>query len=74
MVTVVTAARENDEYRALLDFKAQHDNMSNCIVSNFDVVEASSSQIRDNVKAGQSVSDLVPSTVEKYIKENNLYV
>jgi nicotinate-nucleotide adenylyltransferase len=73
-ITVVTAARETNEYNALLDFKAQNDNMKNTIVSNFDVIEVSSSEIREKVKNGEDITYLVPKVVADYIKENNLYV
>lgn len=74
MVTVVTAAREKNEYKALLDFKSQHDNMKNTIVSNFSVIEVSSSEIRNKIKAGADISALVPEAAADYIKENKLYV
>lgn len=74
MVTVVTAARENEEYGRLLDFKSQYPNMASTIVSNFSVVEVSSSEIRDGIKAGESISHLVPPAVNEYIKEHSLYV
>lgn len=74
MVTVVTAARAKNEYKALLDFKSQHDNMKNTIVSNFSVIEVSSSEIRNKIKAGADISALVPEAAADYIKENKLYV
>lgn len=74
MVTVVTAAREKDEYNSLLSFKNQYDNMKNTIVSNCDVVVVSSSEIRDNIKNGRDITSLVPQKVFTYIKDNNLYV
>ncbi|MFR5876806.1 MAG: nicotinate (nicotinamide) nucleotide adenylyltransferase [Eubacterium sp.] len=74
MVTVVTAAREDNEYKALLDYKMNNKNMKNTIVSNFGVVEVSSSEIREKIKKGADISDLVPISVAYYIKENKLYV
>ena len=37
------------------------------------IVDVSSSQIRDRIKQGLPIADLVPSEVEKYISENHLY-
>ena len=37
-------------------------------------LEISSSQVRDHLKTGASVSDLIPAAVEKYITDNHLYV
>ncbi|MBP5706246.1 MAG: hypothetical protein J6W76_03095, partial [Spirochaetales bacterium] len=37
------------------------------------IVDVSSSQIRDRIKHGLSIADLVPSEVEEYITENHLY-
>ena len=48
--------------------------MENSIVSDFDVIEVSSSQIRAEIKAKKDISSLVPDGVEKYIKEHGLYV
>ncbi|MGN0531853.1 MAG: nicotinate (nicotinamide) nucleotide adenylyltransferase [Eubacterium sp.] len=74
MVTVVTAAREDNEYAGLIEYRALHPNMKNSIVSNFDVLQVSSTQIRDRMAAGESIDDLVPYSVKEYIKEHGLYV
>ena len=73
-VTVCSAARENNQYRQMLEYKSKHDNMQNTVVCNFDVTEISSSKIRNMIITGQSVSEFVPDSVLRYIKENNLYV
>lgn len=73
-VTVCSAARENNQYRQMLEYKSKHDNMQNTVVCNFDVTEISSSKIRNMISTGQSVSEFVPDYVLRYIKENNLYV
>lgn len=73
-VTVCSAARENNQYRQMLEYKSKHDNMQNTVVCNFDVTEISSSKIRNMISTGQSVSKFVPDSVLRYIKENNLYV
>ena len=39
-----------------------------------DPIELSSSDVRNMLAHGQSVSHLIPSAVEKYIKDNHLYV
>lgn len=39
-----------------------------------DPIELSSTEIRDAVKEGKDISGMVPLSVEKYIKENRLYV
>lgn len=73
-VTVCSAARENNQYRQMLEYKSKHDNMQNTVVCNFDVTEISSSKIRNMISTGQSVSEFVPDSVLRYTKENNLYV
>lgn len=73
-VTVCSAARENNQYRQMLEYKSKHDNMQNTVVCNFDVTEISSSKIRNMISTGQSVTEFVPDSVLWYIKENNLYV
>lgn len=74
LVTVCTAARNEGEYRELLAFREQHSDMQHCIVSNFEVVVLSSTEIRQRVKAGKSITGLVPPAIEDYIKEHGLYV
>lgn len=72
--TVVTAARHRDKFDELCSFKQSNAFMKNSIVSDFDVTEVSSSEIRDKIKNGVDVSHIVPEKVNEYIKEHNLYV
>jgi nicotinate-nucleotide adenylyltransferase len=74
MVTLVTAAREQSEYDKMLAFKDENPNLKKSVISRFDVLEVSSTQIRERIKNGEDISDLVPDGVEAYIRENNLYV
>lgn len=74
LTTVVTACRHINRYKELLQYKSSHIKMKNSIVSDFDVIEVSSSQIRSGIKAKKDISSLVPDGVEKYIKEHGLYV
>lgn len=72
--TVVTAAREKNQYDEMLNFKVEHPKLKDVIVSEFDVIDISSSQIRDMIKNGDDVSYYIPESVNRYIKEHRLYV
>lgn len=72
--TVVTAAREKNQYVEMLDFKNEHPKLKDVVVSEFDVIDISSSQIRDMIKNGEDVSCYIPESVNRYIKEHRLYV
>lgn len=74
LATVVTAAREKNQYDEMLGFKAEHPKLADVIVSEFDVIDISSSQIRDMIKNGEDVSKFIPKKVNEYIKEHGLYV
>lgn len=73
-VTLCTASREEDELKKLRQFKEEYPNMKNSIISSFNAVVVSSSQIRDNILSSKDICNLVPEKVEKYIKEHKLYV
>ena len=72
--TVVTAAREKNQYDEMLEFKAEHPRLKDVVVSEFDVIDISSSQIRDMIKNGDDVSYYIHESVNRYIKEHRLYV
>lgn len=74
LATVVTAAREGNQYSQMLEFKAQHPSLKDVVVSEFEVIDVSSSQIRNAVSQGEDISQYVPKRVEEYIKEHRLYV
>ena len=68
---VVAAARQTSEYSDMCEYAAE---MGRIKVLNLNVTEVSSTEIRDKLKKGKSISGLVPSGVEDYIKEHGLYV
>lgn len=74
LATVVAGAREENEYQNMLEYKREHRSLENIIISNFDVIEISSSKIRDMIKNGEDISSFVPPAVTEYIKEHRLYV
>ena len=74
MVTLISAARERSEYEKMLAFRDKNANLKKSVISQFDVLEISSTDIRLRVKNGESISDLVPAAVANYIKEHGLYV
>lgn len=44
------------------------------IIENISYLEISSTQIRERIKAGESIEGLAPSSTEEYIKRNKLYL
>lgn len=74
LATLVTAAREENEYNALLCFKKENPAFDNSVISSFNVVKVSSSQIRQLICEKSDVSSFLPDGVYSYIKEKELYV
>lgn len=45
-----------------------------CMIEDIPYVDVSSTDVRDKIDRGESISGLVPSSVEAYIKEQGLYI
>lgn len=56
----------------IADYQQKYGKVVRRIVT--DPIELSSNQIRAHLAAGESISSLVPAAVEKYIRDNHLYV
>lgn len=67
---VTAAAREVSEYADMCEYAAE---VGRIKVLNLNVVPVSSTQVRNLLADGGSISELVPAEVEKYIKDNRLY-
>ena len=68
--TVCAVARENDSFTDMVEFANK---LGRVKVLPTNVVEVSSTDIRERLAKGEDVSELLPSEVADYIRENNLY-
>lgn len=74
LATICCAAREPGIFHRMTQFAQQYRQRGGrCIVLNVPVMEISSTQIRQAVRHGQSIHELVPAPVEEYILKEDLY-
>lgn len=75
MATLCTAARleENEKEKIENYSKTLLENKREYYLSTFPVLRVSSSEIREKVKSGKSISSLVPKEVEEYIIAKGIY-
>lgn len=71
---LVAAARTSDEHQRLLQKAQELEALgAHCRVYPFPVLELSSTQVREQLRSGQSLENYIPSSVAKYIEEHKLY-
>lgn len=73
-VKLVVGARHQKEFSELLDIKSKFSNLAEKIdIVNINVMEISSTMIRENITKNKDIKNLVDNKVLKYITEHNLY-
>ena len=73
-IAVICAASRGDRLSDMAAYaKAQEPLGMRCLLSDAEPVVVSSTQVRERLRAGADVSDLVPSAVLAYIRANGLY-
>lgn len=68
--TVCAAARGGDNFADMLEYANE---VGRIKVMPTEVVDISSTEVRERLKNGESVSELIPESVGEYIIENKLY-
>lgn len=68
--TVCAAARGGDNFADMLEFANE---IGRIKVMPTEVVDISSTEVREKLKNGEGVSELIPVSVEEYIIKNKLY-
>ncbi len=74
LAEVRAITRQESEHQAVADFLAKNKELTGINVLAVKPVVVSSTQIRQMVASGESIADLVPLSVNEYIKEHRLYV
>ena len=75
LATLCAAPRSLKGLQPLINFaKILEQNGAETIVKNIDYLPISSTMVRDAVKKGESMAELVPAAVADYILGNNLYL
>lgn len=74
MATLCAAPREEGELEELCRWQLRLDEMkAKSVVCNIPALPVSSTQIREKLRRGEDVSDLLPPAVGEYIRERGLY-
>jgi nicotinate-nucleotide adenylyltransferase len=75
LVTLCAAPRSFQGLQTLLEYaKILEQNGAKTIVKDIEYLPISSTMVRDAVRKGESISELVPPAVADYIMGNNLYL
>lgn len=69
-IVIPRTVPEQDKYKRLSKMKDKGWKFNNCVM---DLINISSSRIREYIKYGKDISKFIPKQVEDYIKENKLY-
>jgi len=74
MCTIAAAARGNENFEMMSEYAAKISEMgAKVVLEKFDIPDISSTEIRNRVKNGQDIKNLVCADVAEYINVNNLY-
>lgn len=73
-LAIVCVVPRGDKMNEIFDYaRAVENDGGNCMIINAPTVDISSTEIRRKIASDEDISELVPNTVDEYIKKHNLF-
>lgn len=75
LVEIVVVPRSVKHFENIIKYSSVYEKLYDAVIHvlNFELVDISSTDIREKIKSGENISSLIPKRVYNYILDHNLY-